>query len=90
MGVASEKVNCDHSPLGTFRRPHLLCSLLSALCSLLTQKIHGYFNQKEKLQKKKFSFRHTSLQFFMWENISHMEQTANRPKKTADNQTQTK
>lgn len=52
MGVASEKVNCDHSPLGTFRRPHLLCSLLSALCSLLTQKIHGYFNQKEKLQKK--------------------------------------
>lgn len=33
--------------------------ICSVHCSLLTQKIHGYFNQKEKFKKKKFSFRHT-------------------------------
>lgn len=56
LGVASEKLNCNGSLLGTI--------------------FHGNFSQKEKF-KKKFSFRHTSLQFFMWKN-GHMEQTASK------------
>lgn len=61
MGAASEKVNCNHSLLGTV--------------------FHGNFSQKKqaKKKKKKFSSSKHSLQFFMWKNISHMEQTANRP-----------
>lgn len=50
MGVASEKVNCDHSPLGTFRRPHLLCSLLSALCS--PRKFTDISTRKRNYKKK--------------------------------------